>query len=218
MRAQERTPVGIVHQSPIEREGLAALLGGLDPVEMVGAAATYDEASVTINGRSSVVIVLDLPHPAEQALSLVRDITARPDPPRVVTLRRHYTRDVVAAAFDAGASACVSTDAGTADLLDAIEAARVGRTYLCPFVARVLIEGPTTAATAPPVGRQLTHREHEVLGLIAGGNTDRQISGLLGLAVGTVHTHRKHMMAKLGVRNVTSLLRRAREVGLLPTP
>lgn len=218
MRAQERIPVGVVHQSPIEREGLAALLSSQEPVEIVGAAGTYEEAAAKINGRESVVVVLDLPHPAEPALALVRDITARPGGPRVVTLRRHYTRDVVAAAFDAGASACVSTDAGTADLLDAIEAARVGRTYLCPFVARVLIEGPTTAMTAPPVGRQLTHREQEVLSLIAGGNTDRQISGMLGLAVGTVHTHRKHMMAKLGVRNVTSLLRRAREAGLLPTP
>jgi DNA-binding NarL/FixJ family response regulator len=218
VRLQERTPVGIVHQSAIEREGLAALMANLEPVEMVGAASSFDEATRLMNGRPATVVVMDLPQPPETALALVREITGRPEAPRVVALRRHYTRDVVAAAFDAGASACVSTESGTPDLLDAIEAARVGRTYLCPFVARVLIEGPNSAAIAPPVGRQLTHREHEVLGLIAGGNTDRQISGLLGLAVGTVHTHRKHMMAKLGVRNVTSLLRRAREVGLLPTP
>jgi DNA-binding NarL/FixJ family response regulator len=190
----------------------------LDHVEMVGAASSYDEATRLMDGRPATVVVLDLPQPPDPALALVRDITAHPEGPRVVALRRHYTRDIVAAAFDAGASACVSTESGPLDLLDAIEAARMGRTYLCPLVARVLIEGPNTASPGPPVGRQLTHREHEVLGLIAGGNTDRQISGLLGLAVGTVHPHRKHMMAKLGVRNVTSLLRRAREVGLLPTP
>lgn len=218
MHGQERTSVAIIHQSPIERDGLTALLGKLDPIELVGAAGMDDGAVSLVDGKHPEVVVLDLPQPPDPALALVRQIAGRQNGCRVVAVRRNYTRDVVAAAFDAGASACVSTEAATPDLLDAIEAARVGRTYLCPFVARVLIEGPSSATAAPPVGRQLTHREHEVLGLIAGGNTDRQISGLLGLAVGTVHTHRKHMMAKLGVRNVTSLLRRAREVGLLPTP
>jgi DNA-binding NarL/FixJ family response regulator len=197
---------------------LAALISTLDTVQLVGAVGMTEGAVSSVIASQPAVVIVDLPPSTDGAFALVREIVGTPGGPRVVGLRRQYARELVAGAFDAGVSACVSTEAAVSDLLDAIEAARVGRTYLCPFVARVLIEGPSASQTAAPVGRQLTQREQEVLALIASGNTDRQISGMLGLAVGTVHTHRKHMMAKLGVRNVTSLLRRAREAGLLPAP
>lgn len=213
----QRTRILIVNPHATEREGLAAVLGRERAVEIVGVTGNSSDAAEILERVSPEVVVMDLAGSSEGGIAELRRVIGSPQHPKVVALRRDYSRDQVAAAFEAGVSACVSTNAGIADLVSAVQAAQAGRTFLCPYVTRVLIESPTTApVTVPPGGRQLTRREQEVLELIAAGNTDRQIASQLNLAVGTVHTHRKHIMAKLGVRNVTSLLRRARELSLLP--
>jgi len=212
-----RTRILIVNPHATEREGLAAVLAREQGLEVVGVTGNSADAAEMIEQASPDVVVMDLATPAEGGIEDLRRLLGGRQAFRVVAIRRDYSRDQVAAAFEAGVSACVSTNAGVADLVNAVQAAQAGRTYLCPYVTRVLIESPTMApVTVPPGGRQLTRREQEVLELIAAGNTDRQIASQLTLAVGTVHTHRKHIMAKLGVRNVTSLLRRTRELGLLP--
>jgi DNA-binding NarL/FixJ family response regulator len=211
-----RTRVLILNAHATEREGLAALLARQDGVELVGVTGSPEDAAEAIQSASPEVVVVDLATPQEGGIEMLRRLLQHPQHPRVVAIRRDYSRDQIAAAFEAGVSACVSTNAGVSDLMSAVQAAQAGRTFLCPFVTRVLIEQPAVQpVTVPPGGRQLTRREQEVLELIAAGSTDRQIAAQLTLAVGTVHTHRKHIMAKLGVRNVTSLLRRARELGLL---
>jgi len=212
-----KTRVLIVNPHATEREGLAAVLGREEGIEVAAATGNLDDAMALIEQTAPDVVVMDLATPAEGGIDELRRLRSDGSAVRVVTVRRDYSREQVVAAFEAGASACVSTDAGVSDLANAVRAAQAGRSYLCPYVTRVLIEAPIVPpVTVPPGGRQLTRREQEVLELIAAGNTDRQIAGQLSLAVGTVHTHRKHIMAKLGVRNVTSLLRRTRELGLLP--
>jgi DNA-binding NarL/FixJ family response regulator len=213
-----RSRVLVLNPHATEREGLAALLGQCDAVELVAVTSSIVDAGELIDRCTPDVVVMELAPVHEGGIEQLRQIAAHPQQPRVVTIRRDYSRDQVAAAFDAGASGCVSTNAGVGDLLTAVQAAQGGRTYLCPFVTRVLIEARSgmPAITVPPGGRQLTRRESEVLAAIANGRTDRQIAAELQLAIGTVHTHRKHLMAKLGVRNVASLLRRARELALIP--
>lgn len=212
------TRVLVVNPHATEREGLVAVLSREEGIEVVGAAGQLGDAEALIEHGAPDVVVMEMAAPADGGIEDLRRIAAGAQAPRVVVVRRDYSRDQVVAAFEAGAVACVSTNAGVSDLVAAVRAAQAGRNYLCPYVTRVLIETPMPPPVAvPPGGRQLTRREQEVLELIAAGNTDRQIAGQLRLAVGTVHTHRKHIMAKLGVRNVTSLLRRTRELGLLPS-
>ncbi len=207
----------VLNPHATEREGLAAVLAREADLDVVGATGNLEDALALIDQMRPDVVVMELAALSAGGIDQVRRVLGDGRATRVVAVRREYTRELVAAAFEAGASACVSTDASVADLVNAVHAARNGRNYLCPYVTRVLIEAPVIpAVTVPPGGRQLTRREQEVLELIAAGNTDRQIASHLRLAVGTVHTHRKHIMAKLGVRNVTSLLRRTRELGLLP--
>ncbi|MCW5893698.1 MAG: response regulator transcription factor [bacterium] len=210
----------VVIQNPyaLEREGMAALLRSADGVEVVGTSADCDGTAALVGeGAVPAVVLVDLQSDGDgDGLGDVRRLHGLGTPPRVVVLRRDYVREQVLAAFEAGASACVSTSADLADLLTAVQAAETGRTYCCPIVARSLIEAQKPPSDVPTPGlRPLTPRELEVLERIARGQTDRQIATTLGLAVGTVHTHRKHIMAKLGVHNVAGLLRRARALGLL---
>lgn len=199
----------------LERAGMAALLGGDDSLTVVGTSADCETTAAMVGEAGQVVVVADPPPGTNGGVDWVRRLRALGEATRVVVLQRHYAREQVLAAFAAGASACVSTDADPADLLSAVRAAKAGRTFCCPIVARVL-DAPAAPAEVPTLGlRPLTPRELEVLERISQGQTDRQIASTLGLAVGTVHTHRKHIMAKLGVRNVAGLLRRARSLGML---
>lgn len=218
-------PIQIVVQNAhaLEREGMASLLRSEDSLHVVGTSADWESTAALVmdggqpDGASPPVVLVDLQANSDGAgFDDVRRLQALAAAPRVVVLRREYAREQVLAAFEAGASACVSTAAEREDLLSALRAADAGRTYCCPVVARTLIEAPSRPAEIPTLGlRPLTPRELEVLERIARGQTDRQIAKTLGLAVGTVHTHRKHIMAKLGVHNVAGLLRRARSLGLL---
>jgi DNA-binding NarL/FixJ family response regulator len=212
--------IRVVVQNPhaLERAGMAALLRSADSLSVVGASPDCETTAALVGKAEQVVVLVDLPSgPHGGGLEDVRRLHTLATNPRVVVLRREYAREQVLAAFEAGASACVSTSADLEDLLNAVRAAQAGQTFCCPIVARVLVESPANpSAEVPTLGlRPLTPRELEVLERIARGQTDRQIAGTLGLAVGTVHTHRKHIMAKLGVRNVAGLLRRARSLGLL---
>jgi DNA-binding NarL/FixJ family response regulator len=202
----------------LERAGMAALLQAEESVSVLGTSADCETTVAMVGDGDPVVVVVDLPTTSDGGgLEAVRRLHGMASAPRVVVLRREYAREQVLAAFEAGASACVSTAAQLEDLLNAVRAAEAGRTFCCPVVARVLVETPSgQSSEVPTLGlRPLTPRELEVLERIARGQTDRQIAITLGLAVGTVHTHRKHIMAKLGVRNVAGLLRRARSLGLL---
>lgn len=202
----------------LERAGMAALLQSDDSLTVVGTSPDADTTAALVGNAEQVVVLVDFaPGSDLSGLEAVRRLHTMPSAPRVVVLGREYAREQVLAAFEAGASACVSTSAELEDLVNAMRAAEEGRTFCCPIVARILIEPPSDrAADVPTLGlRPLTPRELEVLERISRGQTDRQIATVLGLAVGTVHTHRKHIMAKLGVRNVTGLLRRARSLGLL---
>lgn len=202
----------------LERAGMAALLKTDDSVSLLGTSADCETTAAMVGDGGPAVVLVDLPPASDGAgLEAVRRLHGMASAPRVVVLGRDYAREQVLAAFEAGASACVSTAAELEDLLSAVRAAEAGRTFCCPVVARILVEAPAShASEVPTLGlRPLTPRELEVLERIARGQTDRQIAITLGLAVGTVHTHRKHIMAKLGVRNVAGLLRRARSLGLL---
>jgi DNA-binding NarL/FixJ family response regulator len=214
------TQIQVVVQNAhaLERAGMAALLQADESVSVLGTSADCETTVAMVGDGDPVVVVVDLPSASEGGgLEAVRRLHGMASAPRVVVLRRDYAREQVLAAFEAGASACVSTAAQLEDLLNAVRAAEAGRTFCCPVVARILVEAPSgQSSEVPTLGlRPLTPRELEVLERIARGQTDRQIAITLGLAVGTVHTHRKHIMAKLAVRNVAGLLRRARSLGLL---
>src|SRR5262245_37833610 len=110
-----RTRILIVNPHATEREGLAAVLGRELAVEVVGVTGNSADAAEMIQHASPEVVVMDLAAPAEGGIEELRRLLGSPQHPKVVAIRRDYSRDQVAAAFEAGVSACVSTNAGIAD-------------------------------------------------------------------------------------------------------
>jgi len=135
---------------------------------------------------------------------------------RVVILSMHSGEEYVLQALRAGAVGYLLKDAATGELELALRSVMRGESWLSPSVSRQVVEGymqRTGGEAAPDV---LTARQREVLKLVAGGKSTKEIAFLLNLSVKTVETHRAQIMERLGIRDVAGLVRYALRTGLIP--
>ena len=195
---------------PVVRSGLRALLSTEPGLEVVAEAATAEEA-VVLAGRERIdVVLMDLQFGAGmQGVAATAAIVAHPGAPRVLVLTTFDTDADILAAIEAGATGYLLKDAPPEELARAVRAAATGRSALAPAVARRLLD----RVRAP--GRTLTHRETEVLQLVAEGLSNQQISRRLHLSQATVKTHLVHIYTKLGVDSRTAAVSAARHRGLI---
>ena len=150
--------------------------------------------------------------PGRQSLEILPEVSSGAEPTAVVVLTMQNDPAFARRALQSGARAYVLKEAADAELVQAIEAARDGRTYVNPSLgARLAAEPPKPAG--PPDG--LSDREVEILRLIALGHTNTEIAEQLFLSVRTVETHRAHIQQKLGRTTRAELVRYALDEGLV---
>jgi len=214
-----KTRVLLVDDHPVVRRGLRALLEELPGLEPVGEAADGAEALALLDrfardGQPGPdVVLMDLQMGAGMnGVEATRRITALPDPPRVLILTTYSTDADILAAVEAGATGYLLKDAPSEDLAGAVRAAARGETVLAPPVAARLM-GRVRAGRPT-----LSPRESEILGLLAEGLANRQISKRLFISEATVKTHLVHVYDKLGVDSRTAAIAAALQNGLLRPP
>jgi DNA-binding NarL/FixJ family response regulator len=187
------------------REGLVLLLGGLPGIEVVGAAADGEQALQLVAEHKPDAILLDLHMPVLDGIGATRRLTAEHPEVAVVVLTTYADDGSVLEALHAGARSYLTKDADHADIAQTLHAAAGGLTVFDPRVHAALL-----AATAPPSRPDpgpasppddLTPREVEILGLIAGGLTNPEIAVQLFLSNHTIKTHISRIFAKTGSRD-----------------
>src|SRR3712207_5862791 len=165
-------------------------------------------------GHKPDVLVLDLNMPGEPSLPAIpRFLEASPNT-HVVVLTMQQEPEFAREALRNGATGYVLKEAADAELVQAIEAAREGRTYVNPSLGARLAAAPLEPA-GPPDG--LSEREVEILKLIALGHTNAEIAKQLYLSVRTVETHRAHIQQKTRKTSRAELVRYALEHKLVET-
>lgn len=195
---------------PVVRAGLRALLGEADDLEIIGEAATPDEAVALAAELAPDVVLMDLQFGvAETGANATRRIRQRENSPAVLVLTNYDTDGDILGAVEAGASGYLLKDAPPQELLAAIRAAAVGESALAPAIAGRLM----ARLRAPQIS--LSAREIEVLQLVANGGTSSRIAVELHLSEATVKSHLGHIYTKLGVASRTAAVTAAREAGLL---
>ena len=129
----------------------------------------------------------------------------------------HDNEEYVGRALQSGASGYLLKDSDLAELGLALRSVMRGGSYLTPAVSRHVIRDFTRGQTATesPFER-LTPRQTEIVQLVAEGHRNAEIASILGMSIKTVETHRTQLMARLGVHDVTGLVRYAIRVGLVP--
>lgn len=224
--AAARIRVLLVDDHDILRQGLKMLLGLQDDIEVVGEARTGREAIALTRELAPRVAVLDITMPDIDGLEACRRIHQEAPDTQVLILTMHESEEYFLQALRHGAAGYLVKKAAPTELHMAIQAVARGDAFLYPGLAKALVRTylaqPAQASTpskdqAPvPELSLLSPRELEVLKLVAEGHTNQEIADLLVISIKTVQAHRANMMEKLGLHDITHLVRFAIHAGLIP--
>jgi DNA-binding NarL/FixJ family response regulator len=205
----------VVDDHPVVREGLRSMLSDT-AITVVGDAGTAAEAIRVAADVAPDVVLLDLGLPDLDGLSAVARLKQVRAQAAVLVLTMHDDPALVRGAVQAGASGYVLKGVGRQELLAAIQAVHHGEAVLDPLLLRTLTsEAP---AAAPATGQDvLTPIEHDVLQLIAGGLTNREIAARMRWSVATAKKYVQRVLLKLEVSDRTQAAVVALRRGLLAT-
>ncbi|HSA80696.1 MAG TPA: response regulator transcription factor [Geminicoccaceae bacterium] len=210
--------VVIVDDHTILRNSLAALLGSEADLEVVGQTGDGKEAVRQIGTWKPDLVLVDLSMPGMSGMDVIGEIRKRLPAVRIVVLTVHDQEDYVRASLAAGANGYVLKTAPQEELLAAVRDVLRGHTHLSPAVQDKVLAGyldrPGRGSRKSP-WNQVTHRERQILKLVAEGRTNREVAEYLCLSVKTVETHRSSLMRKLNLHKVQALTAFAIENGVV---
>lgn len=203
----------LVDDHQIILDGLRLLLERERDLHVVGEARDGRSAVAMCTSLHPDVVVMDISMPGLNGTDATRQLTAKNPRTKVVALSVSDDVRSVREMFRAGASAYCLKTAAAGDLVSAIRAVAQGATWVSPALAPKVLDGLGLDERAQP-HEHLTPREREVLQLVAEGYSSKEIAKELKLAVTTVETHRKLIMAKLGLSTIAELTKFAIRTGL----
>jgi DNA-binding NarL/FixJ family response regulator len=211
-----RLRVVIADDQPMMRAGFKAVLEATGFIEIVAEAETGEEAVRAATQHAPDVVLMDIRMPGMDGIEATRRLPGQ----RVLILTTFGLDDYIIDALRAGASGFLLKDAPTQEVVEAVRAVAAGDAVLAPGVTRQLLDQVgrrlPAAVTREPAGlAELTDREREVLGMLAAGMSNAEISEALVLSEATVKTHVSRVLGKLGLRDRVQAVIYAYETGLI---
>jgi DNA-binding NarL/FixJ family response regulator len=194
----------------VVREGLATMLHATGEFEIVGQAINGQEAIDQAEKLRPDVVLIDIQMPKVSGIEATYHISQRLPGTRVVILSSFDQDEYIYRAVQAGAKGYLLKDGGLEELLNVVRAAARGESLLPPRIATKLVE----RISISPGQQTLTHREEDVLHLLARGLRNREIAAQLHITERTVKNHVANIIAKLGVKSRTEALSQALKDGL----
>ena len=194
----------VVDDQRLVREGIASLLSIQEGMSVVGTAVDGQEAVEKALALSPDVVLMDVRMPVMDGIAATVQIRRKLPGCQVLMLTTFDDEEYVVKSLQAGATGYLLKDIPAADLAQAIRLVRAGIYQLSPSVAGKLVGQlgvKSRPATPPPPKNDLTERELEVLRLIAGGATNREIAETLVVSEGTVKNHVSNILSRLGLRD-----------------
>jgi DNA-binding NarL/FixJ family response regulator len=208
----ERARLLLVDDHALFRAGVRLLLGTIPGVEVIGEAASGEQAIDFLKDRLADIVLLDIGLPGMSGITTAQRLKEAHPKIQLIALSMYKDEEYVAGALKAGATGYVLKDATQDELRMAIDAVRRRQTFISPAISHMLV-GPFLQAmleTDP-----LTPRQKQVLTLLARGLTAKQVAAELQLSTKTVETHRAMLMERLGLRNLPALVLYAVRNGLI---
>src|ERR671918_301303 len=193
----------LVDDHEVVRLGLKALLSRHPRFEIVGEAATADEALTKARVHKPDVVVMDVRLPGRSGIDATRDIVSALPETRVIILTSFADDDLLMDAVAAGATGYVLKQIGSDDLVKALEAVSRGEALLDPAVTQRVFQEVRRAVKEEEASafQHLSQQEKHVLLLVSEGKTNREIAKQLFLGEGTVRNYVSSILSKLGVNN-----------------
>ncbi|MBN8482852.1 MAG: response regulator transcription factor [Xanthomonadales bacterium] len=210
--------VCLVDDQTLVRQGIRSLLELSDTIRVVAEAADGAQAVQLIPEVSPDVVLLDMRMPGMSGLDVLNALATAGKLPPTIILTTFDDDQLVLAGLKAGARGYLLKDVSLDQLVDAVKVVAGGGSLVAPVVTQRLLSGlermqnDFTSLDRPD---PLTERETEILRLMAGGYSNKEIANSLGVAEGTVKNHVSNILSKLGVRDRTRAVLKAFELGIV---
>jgi len=209
--------VGIVDDQTLVREGLRSLLALTEDIRTVFDAGDAAEARQCLSSTEIDVLLLDVRMPGTSGPQLLGELAQEGHQPPTLVLTTFDDDEALVDSLQAGARGFLLKDVTLKQLAEAVRTVAEGGTLILPALTERVVRRLRTGKThAPRSLERPTPREIQILRMITGGYSNREIGDLLGLAEGTVKNHTSSILAKLGARDRTRAVLKAIELGYLP--
>ena len=208
--------VMLVDDQNLVRKGVRSLLELAEEIEVIAEASDGAEAIRMIPEVAPDVVLLDMRMPGLSGLDVLRELSQNDILPPTIILTTFDDDELVLAGIQYGARGYLLKDIALAELVSAIKTVAEGGSIVKPAVTQRLLKGLENLKndfSSLDQPDPLTDRETEILRLMAGGYSNKEIANSLSVAEGTVKNHVSNILSKMGVRDRTRAVLKAFEMG-----
>lgn len=208
----------LVDDQTLVRQGVKSLLALAPSIEVVGEATDGQQAIEKIPEIKPDVVLMDMRMPVKSGLEAIQDLAHAGHLPPTIILTTFDDDELVLAGIKAGAKGYLLKDVSLDQLVEAIEVVSRGGSLVQPAMTQRLLsglEGLNNHFVSLDRPDPLTERETEILRLMAGGFSNKEIAGSLHVAEGTIKNHVSNILSKLGVRDRTRAVLKAFELKIV---
>jgi DNA-binding NarL/FixJ family response regulator len=211
---ESKIRVLLVDDHAILREGLASILSTAEGIEVVGGCSSGEEAINTFSDYRPDVILMDIMMKGMTGLEATRWIKEQQGTIKVIIISSEIRKEFVSNGIKCGIDGYLPKDVEKPVLIEAIRTVVENKKYFNAAVTSLVFEDFYNSEkdgkkTDRKISKDLTKRESEVLELIASGKTNQEVADLLFISIKTVETHKANILEKLGLRNMTELIKYA---------
>lgn len=209
--------VYIIDDHQVVIEGMELLLSESENIKCIGSSLSAEDGIKQLEEIKPNILLLDINLPGMNGVEACKIINEKFPEVKIIALSMLKEGSLIKMMLKNGAYGYVLKSAGKDELIESIEQISAGKKYLSNEVTSIIIDnisGKKKISQKNPFPA-LSRREKEVLNLIIDELTTKEIADKLFISFGTVETHRRNMLIKLGVRNTAGLVRTALEYDLL---
>jgi DNA-binding NarL/FixJ family response regulator len=212
----------LVDDQTLVREGIKSLLQLAGHISVVGEASDGEEALAIMPGCQPDVVLMDIRMPKLNGIDTLKAMKAQGIETPVIILTTFDDHELVLNGISAGARGFLLKDVSLESLVEAIETVSQGETLLQPAITERVMKGFSELQSdteaehgATPMMEPLSAREIEILRLMAGGYSNKEISRAIFKSEGTIKNHVSNILAKMNVRDRTRAVLKALELGVI---
>ena len=213
--------LNILHANPhtLARTGLKSILAEQEGISLIHEADTLEKLIESLRNNRYDLVIIDYDQHSSFSRQNITYIQNNCPDTRILVVSSEKDQQEINNILESGVNGCVTRACSEREFINAVFSISNGEKFICNRIVDMILNqhlrqnGATRPLNCEPT--TLSPREIEITGMIAGGNTNKQIAEQLYLSIHTVHTHRKNIMKKLGIRSTSELVRYAISIGII---
>ena len=209
----EKIKVLLTDDHKLIRDGIKSMLENTVDIEVIGSVSSGEESINETRQNRPDVILMDIMMRGMTGIEATRWIKEFDPTIKIVLVTMEISKEYVSAGIKSGVDGYLPKDVDKETLLEAVRTVHVGGRFFNDAIMKLVFEdfysNEKLKSTDKKLPNDLTKREHEILGLVASGRTNKEVAEALFISIKTVETHKTHILDKLGLKNTTALIKYA---------